>query len=187
MARTTEAEKALHRQERRRQFHALYRAGAPDACWEWEGRTAGGYGRFGYGGRDRGAHVLALVLRGVEVPKGMVVMHSCDNPPCVNPHHLRVATQAENRRDCAAKGRTATGERNGMNTHPERRPDGRHGNQRKGEAHPMARLTPEQVASIRSRYTGKRGELSHLAAEFGVSRPHVARIVSGRSWAVTTA
>lgn len=36
------------------------------------------------------------------------VMHLCDNPPCCNPAHLRLATQAENNADMMAKGRNGT-------------------------------------------------------------------------------
>lgn len=32
-------------------------------------------------------------------------MHSCDNPPCVNPSHLSVGTSSDNHLDAAAKGR----------------------------------------------------------------------------------
>jgi hypothetical protein len=45
------------------------------------------------------------MLGGVDVPNDRVVMHSCDNPPCVNPAHLRVGTQLENMRDAKSKGR----------------------------------------------------------------------------------
>ena len=40
------------------------------------------------------------------IPDGLLVLHSCDNPSCVNPDHLRVGTQAENIQDRDAKGRT---------------------------------------------------------------------------------
>ena len=40
------------------------------------------------------------------LPDGAVLMHTCDNPACCNPHHLEVATQArDNLADMAAKGR----------------------------------------------------------------------------------
>ncbi len=51
------------------------------------------------------AHRLAWALHNGADPSGFVVMHLCDNPPCVNPDHLRLGTYLENNRDCMAKGR----------------------------------------------------------------------------------
>lgn len=77
-----------------------------DGCWEWTGsRLPSGYGLITLWNKNHYAHRLSVQLSGRDIPEGYVVMHLCDNPPCVNPNHLRPATQAENRRDCAAKGR----------------------------------------------------------------------------------
>ncbi len=67
----------------------------------------GGYGQFYWpGGKAVGAHRYSWILHnGREIPPGMQVMHSCDNPPCVNPAHLRVGTCADNMQDKATKGR----------------------------------------------------------------------------------
>lgn len=83
--------------------------GADSACWEWQGRrTRLGYGEFSTwrdGGRQRHyAHRYALTDVGTDV-SGKVVMHSCDNPPCVNPSHLTPGTQADNIHDAMSKGR----------------------------------------------------------------------------------
>lgn len=80
-------------------------------CWEWVGSDVNrhGYGRFityVHGKRVRHlAHRYALTLSGVALSGEDVVLHSCDNPPCVNPSHLSVGTQAENIRDMIGRGR----------------------------------------------------------------------------------
>jgi hypothetical protein len=78
-------------------------------CWEFTGhRDRWGYGAISVGRRNVGAHRVAYELAHGEIPTGLVVMHSCDNPPCVNPAHLSVGTQGDNVRDCRTKGRAAT-------------------------------------------------------------------------------
>lgn len=71
------------------------------SCWEWRGSIRNGYGSY----NNQYAHRLAYRdVKGV-VPHGLIVMHSCDNPPCCNPNHLFVGTQAENMRDKILRGR----------------------------------------------------------------------------------
>ena len=82
----------------------------PEGCWEWVGaKSYNGYGRFSIGGRYYGTHRVAYELFGGSIPTGMCILHSCDNPPCVNPAHLRLGTQLDNMRDMHAKGRARQG------------------------------------------------------------------------------
>lgn len=79
-------------------------------CIVWRGKClpgrAGGYGRSprSTGGR---AHRWAYRLFHGQIPPGMLVMHVCDNPPCINPLHLRLGTSFDNQRDSVQKGRNA--------------------------------------------------------------------------------
>lgn len=85
-------------------------------CWIWTGAQGHhGYGRIGIGGHDGPtvlAHRVAWELSNGPVPEGLCVLHRCDNPPCVNPDHLFVGTQADNIRDCKEKGRMRNGRGN---------------------------------------------------------------------------
>lgn len=79
----------------------------PDKCWEWMGtKDKDGYGDL----RERRAHYKTHRLMWTEwhrrpIPAGQIVMHSCDNPPCLNPYHLMLGTRSQNARDMSAKGR----------------------------------------------------------------------------------
>lgn len=82
----------------------------PNGCIEWTGsRSERGYGQISVHGGDRmvRTHRLAWTLAYGEIPEGMNVCHSCDNPPCCNIEHLWLGTQADNVADMVAKGRNS--------------------------------------------------------------------------------
>lgn len=89
--------------------------GDPEDCWEWTwGRANAGYGCMCFkGGRILYTHRIAYALTYGEIPRGLLVIHTCDNPPCVNPAHLEIATNRENILDAKEKGRLAKGEKHG--------------------------------------------------------------------------
>ena len=76
-------------------------------CFEWRGkRTRRGYGRIMINAKELYAHrVMMAVKTGSEIPLGMCVLHSCDNPSCINPEHLRIGTHKENSEDMIKRGR----------------------------------------------------------------------------------
>lgn len=89
---------------------------AGDGCWVWTGAVdRGGYGKIGTGRRGSkrviAAHRLSYEMHVDDLMPGDVVMHACDNPPCVNPAHLRVGTTQDNIDDMVCKGRACSGER----------------------------------------------------------------------------
>lgn len=83
-----------------------------DSCWLWTGsKIVGGYGSIFYEGRSqKAARVLYEITKG-PIPDGLYLLHECDNPPCVNPDHLKPGTQAQNMADCDKRGRMFKPER----------------------------------------------------------------------------
>lgn len=74
-------------------------------CLEWtRGRTKLGYGRLQFRGEDWRAHRVAWFFATGKKPAGEI-RHTCDNPPCCNPDHLREGTHADNMRDIAERKR----------------------------------------------------------------------------------
>lgn len=75
-------------------------------CWEWTGRRSpDGYGMLKYEGWNQGTHRLMYRVEVGDIPAGMSILHRCDNPPCINPAHLRPGTQRDNVQDMHEKGR----------------------------------------------------------------------------------
>lgn len=140
----------------------------PTGCWEWQGyRMPFGHGQIALGGGGRQVtttHRAAWMVAHGD-PGALIVRHKCDNPPCVNPHHLELGTAADNSHDAVKRGRTA-----------------------RGATHPNTRLTDADIATIRREYAvvtipGQRGRHSNrkeLARRFGVQPKYIADIAAGR-------
>jgi hypothetical protein len=129
-------------------------------CWVWTGSTVGsGYGQIEHQHRHWRVHRLVYVLTHGPIPDGLDVLHSCDNPPCCNPAHLRVGSKPQNMREASSRGRIS-----------------------RGTGRWNARLSPESVRAIR--VAASQG-MTHVAIgqRFGVSRAAVGHIVNRKRWA----
>lgn len=89
-----------------------------DECWPWTGALGStGYGVLRPAGQRSGpcvkAHRYSAELAGMDI-EGRFVLHACDNPPCVNPAHLRPGSHVENVRDMVDRDRVARGSARGQ-------------------------------------------------------------------------
>ena len=135
-------------------------------CWEWTAsKNTKGYGQFMYkikGRRIHGmAHRFSFIIHKGKIPKGMCVLHHCDNPGCVNPKHLWIGTNQDNMDDRNRKGRQA---------------------HLRGSASGLSKLVEEEVIEIKNII--KEGKLFYpeIAKLYGVCRSTIAAISTGQNW-----
>jgi hypothetical protein len=134
----------------------------PSECWEWNSaKDEKGYGLFWLEGQSRRAHPLAYMDKNGDIPEGMQVLHSCDNPPCCNPRHLFLGTNDDNVGDKVRKGRQA---RNA------------------GERCGTSKLTERDVKEIR-RLRGEGQTLREIGKQFNVTLQLVHLIYTRKAWA----
>lgn len=134
-------------------------------CWLWIGKAKH---YFGYGiiqgwnkyGKKSAqvAHRVSYEIHNGKIPKGKSILHICDNPPCVNPNHLKVGTQIENLLDCKKKGRVP-----------------------KGEKHWSCRLSEDQVLAIRELSQSKVSN-AEIMKVFNLKRQNLESIIDRRTW-----
>lgn len=83
-----------------RRFSKYFVEGDKEVCWEWQGgRNGQGYGLFWVPTfkRNIGAHRVSFeIWYGVDIKEDNVICHKCDNPRCMNPHHLFEGSQSDN-------------------------------------------------------------------------------------------
>ncbi len=136
-------------------------------CWEWLGsRTKEGYGHINIRIARRSyvqkyVHRLMYQESAGVLDDASKVLHRCDNPGCANPSHLFLGTQADNMHDRDRKGR---------------------GYFKTGSQHPQAKLTDQDVISVRLAATD--GSLIRREAmdRLGISDATLSRIISGKTW-----
>lgn len=86
------------------EFHKKYKK--TPYCWIWTGSLKpDGYGCLYYEGKMWIAHRVSYIIHKGKIPKGMFVLHKCDNPSCVNPKHLFIGTNKDNLHDMVMKDR----------------------------------------------------------------------------------
>lgn len=163
-----------------------------ESCWLWTGsKNEKGYGRCDADYGSGYAHRVSFLIHNGQIPDGLLVLHHCDVPGCVNPGHLFLGTDADNAHDRDAKGRRVSsfGDRNGSRTHPEllRRGDNHPARARpdylaRGDAHRRSKLSSEKVVIIRSRYASGLVSQKQLAKEFGVDRSVIGDCISRKTW-----
>jgi hypothetical protein len=132
----------------------------PNGCWPWTGATVDGYGVIGEGGANgrklRAHRVMWEKHNKRRIPKGKIVRHSCDNPPCCNPAHLVLGTHKQNVHDKIQRGRCYTGDHRGKNN----------------------KVTPAQVRRIRK----AKGTQAEIGNRFRISQRAVSDILIGKTW-----
>jgi hypothetical protein len=67
-----------------------------------------GYPKVVRGNRHWQMNRYIYTLAKGDIPKGMYILHSCDNPNCINPDHLRAGTHQENMIEMVLRGRKKT-------------------------------------------------------------------------------
>lgn len=159
-------------------------------CWEWKaGRDKDGYGQFSVGYVGTRAHRFSFLLHHGDIPRGMKVCHTCDNPPCANPKHLWLGTADDNNKDMKNKGRCATGAQNGAHTQPHRRATGdRHWSKlypekiSKGSQQSQSRLSETIVKQIRDLVGRGCWTQAAAARNYGVSQTRISQIIKRKCW-----
>lgn len=143
------------------------------ACWDWGGTINGsGYGILYLVGSGRPrtqvlAHRLSWMLANKKnIPDAQMMRHDCDNPKCVNPHHLRPGTAKDNAGDAKSRGRLK----------------GTRHSKAKGEDSGRSKLTEDAVRSIRERYAAGGVTQKELGAEYGVTKSTICGVLNGRVW-----
>jgi len=154
-----------------KRFWSKVNKGQETECWNWiGGKDSYGYGGIFKGKKHGGAMIssrASWLIHNGKLPT-LQVLHTCDNPACVNPNHLFLGTQTDNMRDCARKGRSA------FQIHPEKIA--------RGSNHPMRKLDEDKVSRIRQHYATTKESQYAIAERYGVCVMTINLIINRKIW-----
>ena len=143
--------------------------GQPTECWNWTGHISGNYGVIRLRNVAYPAHRIAWMAHyQQDLSATDVIMHTCDNPKCCNPAHLRKGTAADNVRDMYNKGRQPQ--------YTKRQLQNMRVQSSITKGHKV--LTLEEAKNVRALYNSGRYTQSMLAQAYGVARSTISRIVN---------
>ena len=146
-------------------WNLVIKGTTPDGCWDWKGwKNPEGYGYLAVEGKDVRAHRFSYILHKGEIPTGLFVCHSCDNPSCTNPLHLWLGDNSQNMRDMRRKGRqNDTGKA-------------------QGSLNGRSKLIKKDIQYIRNSFAEKKHTKTELSKMFKTSYSNVAGIISHIYW-----
>ena len=149
----------------------------PDKCWNWmKSKNTKGYGKTRSEGRLHYVHRLSWEFTNGKIADGLLVLHKCDNPSCINPNHLFLGTHKDNINDMMNKGRNnqPTGDLHGSKTKPE--------SIARGIKVSTSKLNDDLVLEIRKLKKSSNSSNYVIARHYGVSAPTIRAVVNGVSW-----
>jgi hypothetical protein len=133
-----------------------------ETCWLWIGCvTVKGYGQVRRKSITYYTHQYSWFLAGNTIPEGHLIRHKCRNRHCCNPDHLETGTHQENSDDMKRDGTTSANK-----------------TIRKGQAHPMAKLTEQDILNIRTSDIGT----MKLAEQYDLNYSHIWKIRTNKVW-----
>jgi hypothetical protein len=133
-------------------------------CWPWTGATSkAGYGVFCYGDESLAHRVSYALAHGSA--KGIIVRHTCDNPPCVRPDHLIAGSHGDNIADKMRRGRAKGGA--GCQV---------------GERNNAATITEHQAQTVLDLWATGQFRQVEIARLTAVTRNNVGNIIHRISW-----
>ncbi len=150
-------------------FWSRVNIGGEDDCWEWKVFTQSKkkmrYPTFRQNNKNMNSHRFSWIIHNGPIPEGMLVLHRCDNPPCVNPNHLFLGTHLDNARDKIEKGRGGDTANTGNRT-----------NRRN------CKFTEKEVKEIRDLYSTGEFLYKELAVMFGAGYSTIGHIITRKTW-----
>ena len=128
-------------------------------CWIWKKyKNKEGYGAMRINGNILKTHKASYQVFNGEIGEGLIVCHKCDVPPCINPDHLFLGTNRDNKYDSINKKRHNAGSNHGK-----------------------TKLTEEDIIKMR-RYSKLGFKNVTLARRFKLSPWTISEIITHKLW-----